>query len=234
MTLKRRPGTFARTAAASSGETNGVLYSSANASAGSTVPRPAAAAYEQRRPRLLHRLRLRRRVFERVVPAVEVDALLRPEPVDDLDLLGEHLDPRPRLREREAVRAVLALHPAGAEPELDPAARHVVGGRHRVREQPRQAEGRGGDERAEAQRRGACREGGDRRPRVVRDVVGLVSLRDVVIRAEERVDAVLLARVRERAPVLPGHAFLPLDHEREPHGASVSVSGRGRSGTTVA
>src|SRR5262249_49227273 len=64
----------------------------------------------------------------------------------------------------------------------------------------------------------------DRRPGVVRDVPGLVPLRDVVVRAEERPDAVLLARLGERAPVLPRDAFLPLDHERELHRASVSVS----------
>ncbi len=49
-----------------------------------------------------------------------------------------------------------------------------------------------------------------------------------MVGAEERPDTVLLARVRERAPVLPGHAFLPLDHERELHRASVSVSGGDR------
>ena len=51
----------------------------------------AAAADEERRARLLHRLRLRRRVLERVVRAAEVDALFGPEPVHDLELLGEHL-----------------------------------------------------------------------------------------------------------------------------------------------
>src|SRR5579884_3820939 len=35
--------------------------------------------------------------------------------------------------------------------------------------------------------------------------------------AGERLDAVLLARVRERAPVAPRHALLALDHEREAH-----------------
>ena len=65
---------------------------------------------------------------------------------------------------------------------------------------------------------------GDRRPRVdAADVAGLVALRDVVVGAEERLDAVLLTRVREGAPVLPGHALLALDHERHPHGPSVSV-----------
>ena len=87
--------------------------------------------------------------------AAEVDALLGPEPVHDLELLGEHREPRGGLREREAVRAVLALHPAGAEAELDPAAGNVVDGRGGVREQARQAEGGGRDERAEAERRRA-------------------------------------------------------------------------------
>ena len=68
---------------------------------------------------LLQRLRLRGRVLERVVPPVEVDALVRPEPVHDLELLREHRDARRRFGEREAVGEVLALHPARAEPELD-------------------------------------------------------------------------------------------------------------------
>src|SRR5262249_43945825 len=131
----------------------------------------ASTADEQRRPRLLNRLRLRGRVLERVVPAAEVDPLLGPEPVHDLDLLGAHLDAYPRLGEREAVRAVLALVPAGAHPELDPATRYVVGGRRGVGEQPGQAKRGGGDERAEAECRRPCRERGDRRPRVVRDVM---------------------------------------------------------------
>src|SRR2546429_277610 len=154
MTEKRSGRVFWRIAAASSGETNGVLYSSANRSAGSTVPCPP------------------------------------PPPTSS-------------------------------------------GGRRRVGEQPWRPERGGGDERAEPECRRPGRERGDRRPRVVRDVAGFVPLRDVVVGAEERVDAVLLARVRERAPFLPGHPFLPLDHEREPHGASVSVSGPGRSGTRV-
>src|SRR5215470_4315369 len=55
----------------------------------------ASSADKQRRSWPLDGPRLRGRVLERVVPALEVDALLGPEPVDDLDLLREHLDPRP-------------------------------------------------------------------------------------------------------------------------------------------
>ena len=120
--------------------------------------------------RPLHRLRQAGRVLEHVVAAVEVDVLLRPEPVHDLELLGEHLHADAGLREREAEGAVLALHPAGAEPELDPAAGDVIGRRGRIREQRGRAEGGGRDERAEAERRRPRGERGDRRPGVVRDV----------------------------------------------------------------
>ena len=51
--------------------------------------------------------------------AAKVDPLLGPQPVHDLELLREHLHAHARLRERESERAVLALHPAGADAELD-------------------------------------------------------------------------------------------------------------------
>src|SRR4051812_9924607 len=97
--------------------------------------------------RLLQRLRLRGRVLERVVLAAEVDAILRPEAVHDLELLREHREPCLRLGKREAIRTVLALHPAGAETELDAAARDVVDRGRRVREQTGEAERRRRDER---------------------------------------------------------------------------------------
>ena len=48
-------------------------------------------------------------------------------------------------------------------------------------------------------------------------------LRDVVVGAEERVDAVRLAGVGEGAPVLPGDALLALDHQREPASAGPTL-----------
>ena len=41
--------------------------------------------------------------------------------------------------------------------------------------------------------------------------------REVVIGAEEGLDPVLLARLCEREPVLPRHALLPFDHQRDAH-----------------
>ena len=80
-------------------------------------PAPRRAADDQRRVRLLHRLRERGAALERVVPAREVEAVLGPLAVHDLELLGEQLHPHARLGEREAERAVLGLHPAAADAE---------------------------------------------------------------------------------------------------------------------
>ena len=187
--------------------------------------------------RLLQRLRLRRRILEDVVVAAEVDARLRPEPVHELELLGEHGEADARLREREAVGAVLALHPAGAEAELDPSAGDMVGGRDGVREQAGGAERGGGDERAEPERRRPRRERGDDGPRVVGDVRLLVALRDVMVGAEERPDAVLLTGVCEGAPLLPGDTLLAFDHQcqlhaEDPSAATASARPHARSSTS--
>jgi hypothetical protein len=117
----------------------------------------------------------------------------------------------------EAVGVVLALHPPGADSERHASAGDLVRGRGSVRQDRRMPECHGGDERAELQRRRACREARDRRPRIEHRPA-LVKARDVVIGTEERLDAVLFARVGERDPMLPGDALLAFDHQREPHG----------------
>ena len=85
--------TLARTAANSSGDLNGVLYSSAKRAAGSAVPRVPLPPTSNGGCGSLHGFRQRGSVLERVVLAAKVDALLGPEPVDDLELLGEHREP---------------------------------------------------------------------------------------------------------------------------------------------
>src|SRR6185437_9081275 len=83
------------------------------------------ATEDDRWPRLLHRLGKRRRLGERVVLALEREPLSdrrRPQPGDDGQLLLEPLEPIAERAERDAVGHVLAVEPAGAEPELDPAA----------------------------------------------------------------------------------------------------------------
>src|SRR5205085_11484967 len=76
--------------------------------------RPGGAAQDQRRARTLDGPRQRGAVLELVLAALEADVALRPEPVHDLDLFGEHLHPHAQLRKRKAVGRRLALVPAGA------------------------------------------------------------------------------------------------------------------------
>ena len=64
-----------------------------------------------------------------------------------------------------------------------------------------------------------ARERGDHGPGVERGTARL-RLREVVVGAEQGLDAVLLARLGEGEPVLPRHALLPFDHQRQAHRAS--------------
>src|SRR5919198_5819015 len=80
-----------------------------------------APADDQGRPRALQRLRQALAVLEPIVAARERRPLLRQQPVDDLDLLGEALEARREAWKLEPVGAVLVLQPAGAHPELDAA-----------------------------------------------------------------------------------------------------------------
>src|SRR6185436_3198971 len=82
-----------------------------------------AAADDQRRARLLHRLRQRAGRLQPVVLARERELVLGPLAHDDLYLLAEQRDAPRGLAELEAVRVVLELHPADAHPELGAAAR---------------------------------------------------------------------------------------------------------------
>ena len=79
----------------------------------------------------------RRRVAELVVRAVEVVRLARgcpPQPVDDLDLLGEAVEALAHIRERHALGAVLGREPTGTDAEFDPPAAHRIDLRDRDRE----------------------------------------------------------------------------------------------------
>jgi hypothetical protein len=152
-----------------------------------------------------------------VVRAVEVDSIVPKLAVNDLELLREAGDPFLCRRELEAVRVVLAFHPAGADSKRYAPAGDLVRGRRGPREHRGVAERARRDERPELELRRAGREAGDRRPRV-QDGPLLVGAGDVVVGAEQGLDAVFLAGGGERDPVLPGHSFLALDHQCEAHG----------------
>src|SRR5829696_7750939 len=80
------------------------------------------------------------------------------------------------------------------------------------------AEGRGRDKRAESQGGGHGGEPGQRRPGIERATLLRSHDRAVMVRAEQRLVPVLLARAGEREPVVPGHALLTFDHHAESHG----------------
>src|SRR4029077_7172287 len=130
--------------------------------------------------------------------------------------------------ERKAVRVVLCLVPARAEPELDAAARDVVDGRAHPREHRRTPEGRRRDHRAQPDPFRHGGEPGECRPGVERAAAGQVEDRLVVVGAEETLETVLLAGAGERNPVVPGDALLALDHQADAH--SWSLRPRGPTG----
>jgi hypothetical protein len=136
------------------------------------------------------------------------------------ELLLELVHPFAQLGEREAERLVLALVPAGAEPELDATAGDVVCSRHHLRQLAGAAKGDRRDERPEPEALGHGGKRGDRRPGIQRDARRILEDGLVVVGAEERFDPALLAGARKRQPVLPGDAFLAFDHQGNPHRVS--------------
>src|SRR5215208_3744161 len=79
------------------------------------------------------------------------------------------------------------------------------------------AEGRGRHERAEPEALRDRGEPADRAPRVERPQIPGLLDGEVVVRAEEGLDARPLARLGQRDPVVPADALLALDHHGEAH-----------------
>ncbi len=180
---------------------------------------PGSPADQQGRARLLHRLGQGAQVLELVVAALEGEGVLGEGAGDDLQLLGQPLHADGRGRELEAVGAVLALVPAGPEPQLDPAAGDVVGRDHHLGQDRRVPEGGRGDQRAQADAAGPGGQRGQGGPGVERPALGIAHQRPVVVGAEQALQAVLLARPGQGEPLLPGDVLLALDHQADPHAA---------------
>ena len=159
-----------------------------------------------------------------VVLALERERAVGPCAAHDRELLLEHLHARAQRREGEAVRLVLALVPAGAEAELDAAAGDVIDGGHGLGEHGGMTEGRRRDEHAEPEARRDRRQAGQRRPGLERAALVVALDREVVIRAEQRAHAMLLAGPRERDPLRPGHVLLALDHQLDSHAPLLAAS----------
>ena len=163
---------------------------------------------DERRMRLLEGAWKRRLTFELVRRSRVVERALGPGPDDDLDLLGEEREPLLGVEEREAVREMLPLVPAGAHADVQATTGDVVDRGGHSREHARMAEGRRRDERAEPDPLGDGRQPGEGRPGIER--VGVpADDRRVVIGAEEAFEPVPLgepprgvpSRPRSRPPV---------------------------------
>ena len=100
------------------------------------------AAEDERRVGSLNGTRQRALLAELERLPGMVEGVLGPRPDDDLDLLGEELEPLLRIEERKPVLEVLALVPARTHPDVDATAGDVIDGDGHPREHARVAERR--------------------------------------------------------------------------------------------
>src|SRR2546426_7181 len=98
-------------------------------------PLLALAADDDRRMGLLHVLRSERGLLEPIVLSGDGRVVLVPELGQHLEAFGEPARPLARRAERKAVRAVVALEPAGADAEHETAVAHVIDRRRHLREE---------------------------------------------------------------------------------------------------
>jgi len=114
---------------------------------------------------------------------------------------------------------VLLLEPAGAEAELDPAARHLVDLGNLDREDPRRPVGHRGDEGAEADARGLPGQAGEGGPgiRRARQAGHVVAHGEVVVGAEERVETERLRGLGDGEDVVVRAALLRFGEDAESH-----------------
>jgi hypothetical protein len=121
---------------------------------------------------------------------------------------------------------MLVVEPAGADPELDAPATHGVDLRHGDRQRPGQPERARGDERSETHARRLAREPGECDPRVGRPRSRVaVAHAQVVVRAEEGVEAELIRGASNREQIVVRRALLRLREDAQAHGVQ-NLSGR--------
>ena len=182
------------------------------------------------------RLREQHRVLDVREAPLERHAFAREQTTDDLERL---LEPRSALPERDAERAELRLVPAGADPEDEPSAAHLVDRRRHPGEDPGRVERRAGDQRAEPDAFGGRREGRERRPRVPRPAFGAsVASVQQVVAEPDRVEAGGLGRAGHRDDLGPPHVAFDLgeldaDAELPGHRRSVRCVRPGEGGGSM-
>ncbi len=181
-----------------------------------------AASQDERRMGLLQRTGQSGQSAQLETRSTVVEGIFGPRPDDDLDLLGEKLEPLFRVEEREPVLDVLAFVPTCAHPDVDASSRDVVDGDGHPGKHARVAEGRRRHERAEPD---SVRHRGE--PRECRPGVERSGLRAddgrVVIRSEEPFETMLLGEACQPHPVVPGDTFLPFDHQAHAHAQTMAA-----------
>ena len=141
-------------------------------------------------------------------PALERHPLAGERAPDDLERL---LEARDAVVVGQAERAVLGLVPAGAEPEDEPAAAHLLDRRRHLRDQPGRMERGAGDERAELDTLGDRRQRGEHRPDLPRPaLLTAVAAVEQVVAEPDRVEALLLGRAGHRGVLRPAGLVLDL------------------------
>ena len=148
-----------------------------------------------------------------------------PHSGDDGKLLLQPVEALAHAREGDAVGRVLRLEPAGTEPELDPATAHLVDAGDGDRERAGEPERRRRHERAEADAAGVACQAGEGGPGVGRAGGAVARHVQVVVGAEERVEAEVLGGAGDREEVVVGRALLRLGEDAEVHASNARRPG---------
>ena len=177
----------------------------------------------------LPRLGQGRGVFQLEMTAREAVRLARrraPEAGDDLELFLQPIEALLHRRERDSVGAVLLLIPTRSDAELDTTAGHGVDGGDGDGKRSGKAKGGGGEHGPEADALGVPGQSGEGDPRVARPrkAADLTHLQ-VVVRAEEGVEAQLLGQLGDGEKLVVGGALLGLGEDSEVHKAATLPRG---------
>ena len=149
-----------------------------------------------------------------------------PQAVDDLDLFGEEVEAFGHVRERDSVGAMFGLEPARTEAQLDPPAAHRVDLGDRDRQRSGQPERGRRDERAEPDAGRLTRHGAQRHPGVGRAGQPVDAHRQVVVGAEEGVEAEVFGGPGHAELVVVGRALLGFGEDAQVHLTNPSDGGR--------
>jgi hypothetical protein len=139
----------------------------------------------------------------------------RPQPGEDLELLGEPVEALAQGRERDGVGLVFGLEPTGADTEFHTATAHLINLGHRDGQWSRVAEGRRRHHRAQSDGAGFPRQARERHPGIGRAGQPVAGHRQIVVRPEKRRIARPVGGSGDRELIRVGAALLGFDEDAE-------------------